>query len=593
MEKITESFQTLKNIYLDEAQKDFESGLDFNASEEFDGLGKVQYWKIVADKFGFVMKKKNPELFKVFEVIVKEILQIVEDEVKKVKEEGIKEKKMLGEENERLMKVVNESEGEIRVWKSEVERMKNEESDRKENRVLEEIGQNPDTGLVVLMKGLEKENVELKQCLEGVRKELEAEILKNSQLDLTIQQLKTENQDLIFANNELQIALEDSKAKSFEDSKAKSFEDPKPKLLKSSEVAKIPSKPSESLQNHLKSSELPQKLSLPEDSKSKSSSQKLILNPKIPINPKESAKKTLIKPRSMNSHDLTIRQLKETIEDIYQIKSKFDEKCQESRQTRETMDQFLYTYLNQKYGLKSLIAEWSVLILKAIDKYESTDAEISLFCKIINHRVDEDYRLVFDKLKDNMKQVLKAKIHQRDQYMREIQLNSILKEKISGVLDEDEWATIIVSMFSQEESEYMIGNFKTLLEENSSKLILARKSKNITKKGDASYSEFQNFILNYDLSAREALLSPFFQYFTVEDFDKNGILSSDEFRNLCNKLGLDSEYPRLIMQVDPYNSGFVTFSDCVSLFTYELVALEDQPAISVIHYLFFQSKSRI
>ena len=37
-----------------------------------------------------------------------------------------------------------------------------------------------------------------------------------------------------------------------------------------------------------------------------------------------------------------------------------------------------------------------------------------------------------------MKQLLKAKILQKNPYKREIQLNAILKEKMIGVLDADE-----------------------------------------------------------------------------------------------------------------------------------------------------------
>ena len=555
METISQSFEALKNIYLTDVQKDFVADLDGKLVEGslLKGFDRVEYWKIFAEKFGFVMKKKNPELFEVFVVIVKEILEVVENGKKLMNEEFLSEKKLIFEENEKLGKLLEKAQEEVKGYRDEVER-------------LGKCDQNPDPKSSV--GDWESEKSGLSQELEGARKDCEAEKKKNIELSLQVQGLKAEIQDLVFINSELEISIEELKSKTL------GLQTRTPKSIEPEETLK-------------KKTPL-----LLEDSKPKSLTQKISLHPKLIsiIPPKDPPKKTLIKPRQPNSHDLSIRQLKDTIEEIYQNKLKFDEKCQESRQPRETMDQFLYTYLNQKYGLKSLIAEWSVLIRKAIDKYESSDAEISLFSKILNHRVDEGYKQVFETLKDNMKQFLKAKLQQRVQYMRETQLSSLLKEKIAGVLDEDEWATIIVSMFSQEEAEFMIGNFKGLLFENSGKLILARKSKNIVKKGDASYEELQNFILNYDLSAREALLTPFYQYFTPEDFDKNGILSSEEFRMLCSKLGLDNEYSRLIYQIDPYSSSFVTFSDCVSLFTYEMVALEDQPPISVLHYLFFQSK---
>ena len=52
--------------------------------------------------------------------------------------------------------------------------------------------------------------------------------------------------------------------------------------------------------------------------------------------------------------------------DIYAQKIKFDKKCEDSKQSRETMEQYVYTYLNQKYGLKNLIIEWFVAIINGI-----------------------------------------------------------------------------------------------------------------------------------------------------------------------------------------------------------------------------------
>ena len=52
---------------------------------------------------------------------------------------------------------------------------------------------------------------------------------------------------------------------------------------------------------------------------------------------------------------LTLKQLKDMIEEIYTSKSKYDQKYADAKLPRETMEQHMYTYLNQKYGLKVLI----------------------------------------------------------------------------------------------------------------------------------------------------------------------------------------------------------------------------------------------
>ena len=47
------------------------------------------------------------------------------------------------------------------------------------------------------------------------------------------------------------------------------------------------------------------------------------------------------------------------------------------------MEQHMYTYLNQKYGLKNLIIEWASSIINAIKLYSSEDSDINLFGKIL------------------------------------------------------------------------------------------------------------------------------------------------------------------------------------------------------------------
>ena len=367
-----------------------------------------------------------------------------------------------------------------------------------------------------------------------------------------IEKIQIENQDLQFTNNELTIALEQLQNEN------KSY-----------------------LDKIISNSKLTAEFSI---SGMKSPTERKEIVPRAP------SKKQFMKTRIANSRELTLKQLTDAIEEIYTSKVKFDEKCYDNRQPRETMDQFLYTYLNQKYGLKTLIGEWSVLILKGIEKFESQDAEILLFSKILKHRVDEDFRYTFEKLKENMRQLLKAKIQQRNPYIREVQLNAMLKEKMNGILDEDEWGTIIVSMFSQEESEYMIGNIKNIIEEKSSRLIIGRRNKLLSGKSDATYSEVQNALLKYDLSAHEALLEPFWREFTECDTDKNGILAEEEFRHMCDRIGISEDVDRLLDQVDPYTTGYINFSNCVNLFTYELIKSEDSTQVSVLHSLFFQAQ---
>lgn len=52
----------------------------------------------------------------------------------------------------------------------------------------------------------------------------------------------------------------------------------------------------------------------------------------------------------------------------------------------------MYTYLNQRYGLKSLIIEWATAIVNGIKNYQKDDHEVFLFGKILKNDCDEPFR---------------------------------------------------------------------------------------------------------------------------------------------------------------------------------------------------------
>lgn len=54
----------------------------------------------------------------------------------------------------------------------------------------------------------------------------------------------------------------------------------------------------------------------------------------------------------------------------------------------------MYTYLNQKYGLKGLIIEWAGTIINGLKTYIKEDHDIALFGKILKNECDEEFRFI-------------------------------------------------------------------------------------------------------------------------------------------------------------------------------------------------------
>jgi hypothetical protein len=58
---------------------------------------------------------------------------------------------------------------------------------------------------------------------------------------------------------------------------------------------------------------------------------------------------------------------------MYVWKKKQNKICQDAGQPMDTMEEYMYTYLNQKYGLKTLTIEWAMGIVSGIKKYNGQE----------------------------------------------------------------------------------------------------------------------------------------------------------------------------------------------------------------------------
>jgi hypothetical protein len=77
------------------------------------------------------------------------------------------------------------------------------------------------------------------------------------------------------------------------------------------------------------------------------------------------------------------------------------------------MEQYMYTYLNQRYGLKTLIIEWAAAIINGIKTYQKDDHDIALFGKILRNECDEEFRFIQQTVKETVIALLRALIKEK------------------------------------------------------------------------------------------------------------------------------------------------------------------------------------
>ena len=329
---------------------------------------------------------------------------------------------------------------------------------------------------------------------------------------------------------------------------------------------------------------------------------------------------------------LSLKIAKDIMNEIYNSKVIFDRKCYENGKPRETLEQHMYTYLNQKYGLKTLVIDWASSIINAIKLYSSEDCEISLFGKILRNEQEENSRLILTKLQDNISDLLEYYLQSKNPLKSKKEIKKLLLQKKNGILTEEEWKGIIFYIYNEEDAKilenkithyiqkqrekeknnkiyesipintvsdinptyYNTGNNYLLsgtstseLRNNSSNYLITHGTKRMTRREMFNlykfqeddcilYKKFIKIVGDYQIKNREKYLKNFVQLFRKFDTDFDGVLNEIEFIDMIKEIpycqnNMDDYIFRFLSTIDPFNNKKITFNECVSLFSMEII----------------------
>lgn len=91
----------------------------------------------------------------------------------------------------------------------------------------------------------------------------------------------------------------------------------------------------------------------------------------------------------------------------------------------------MYTYLNQRYGLKNLIIEWAAAIITGIKAFSKEDHDVALFGKILRNECDEEFRFIQQTVRETVFALLRAVIRERNPTKTEDALNKLQEQVIA------------------------------------------------------------------------------------------------------------------------------------------------------------------
>lgn len=288
---------------------------------------------------------------------------------------------------------------------------------------------------------------------------------------------------------------------------------------------------------------------------------------------------------------LSLRQLKDAIEDIYTSKSKYDAKCRQNHLPRETMEQHMYTYLNQRYGLREIILEWAIAIVEGVRRYATEDNDVAVFGKVLRNEVDEEFRFVQQRIRETVKELLRLQIKTRRPGSTVSEVEAALQHTLRHTVIEEDWRSVVQYMYNTSDAAQIKSIIHQFLYTQSLPQLRRQASqpeKRQQRRGTTApsgtplvrvqllYSDFVRLLLDFQLSGHEQFLEPYVAIFCRHDGDRNGIVNGAEFAAIVRELDptkSEEEVESMVTQIDPLNSELITFSDSVSFLNDELLSL--------------------
>ena len=282
--------------------------------------------------------------------------------------------------------------------------------------------------------------------------------------------------------------------------------------------------------------------------------------------------KILIGP--VSKRDYSLRQLLETINDIYNSKLDYDKKLLQNNQQKLTMEQFLYQYLNNKYGLKNLVIEYASGIIQGIKEFSKKNSEVLLFAKILRNELEEQEILIISKLKETINDFLIYYYQNKYQYKSKNEINALVQKCKNGILVEEQWKNIVGYLFSENENDLinLMQKIQKYIDRQNTTIESNKKFGN-----SISYQKFIQLIIDYQIKLRSIYLKNFNHIFKMLDTDHNGIIFDYEFVKLVEMANVYStreeieiKTQMMLKQLDKYGTKNIIYNDIIDLWSKEM-----------------------
>ncbi|KAL0231927.1 hypothetical protein PCE1_002924 [Barthelona sp. PCE] len=313
------------------------------------------------------------------------------------------------------------------------------------------------------------------------------------------------------------------------------------------------------------------------------------------------------KKRSRSYKQLTLKQTKDLINDVYTSKIAHDKKCKEVGLPVETLEQHIITYFNQRYGLKRLVQEMLHSFSRATKKFALEDNYILVFLRILKHQIDEHFVSVQKQLVETVNSLVDVYLRNKYPNMPIKAVKKKAQEVTADYINESMYVDIITYIYEEADAMEVLqlvqshtkkewtrrlaeGDIIDDLVNYDGGLSAAERLrfKQLSKSGKLNnhvaelsllpqkektkirFNDFIQILLNFQLNGHIAYLKTFQDIFNTFDGDGNGQLNDEEFKMLMRKVihGLSElQCTTYLNDADPLGSNSFTFTQCVEFFS--------------------------
>ena len=148
-------------------------------------------------------------------------------------------------------------------------------------------------------------------------------------------------------------------------------------------------------------------------------------------------------PITPSVKDFSFTQMKTFIHSMYTKKKSHDTVCRQGHLPLETMEQYLYTYCTQQFGIKSLVLDYIQAVLKGTLSFSKQDVNIKIFRHLLKNEIDESFLKIKIRLEKTIATLLRSYLRNKYPVQHEAVIDAHASEQMDSDIEETAWNAIL------------------------------------------------------------------------------------------------------------------------------------------------------